>query len=62
MYYCGWDGGGTKTEVCIQHENGETASQSFGPLNVNGSSKETVEKTVREAVNCMHCQPGGLAD
>ena len=62
MYCCGWDGGGTKTEVCVLKENGETASQSFGPLNVNGASRETVEKTVRDAVTYMSCHPGGLEE
>ena len=61
MYYCGWDGGGTKTEVCILNREGKTASQAFGPLNVNGASRETVEKTVRDAVTYMSCQPDGLS-
>ena len=60
MYYCGWDGGGTKTEVCFLRENGETAFQSFGPLNVNGANRETVEKTVRDAVDFMRAQREGL--
>ncbi len=60
MYYCGWDGGGTKTEVCILYENGETVSQSFGPLNANGASRETVEKSVRDAVNYMVSLPDSL--
>ena len=62
MYCCGWDGGGTKTEVCVLNENGGTASQAFGPLNANGASRETVEKTVRDAVDFMRCQPVGLTD
>ncbi|MBR3741524.1 MAG: ATPase [Clostridia bacterium] len=62
MYCCGWDGGGTKTEVCVLKESGETASQSFGPLNVNGVSREKVEKTVRDAVAYMSSQPGGLEE
>ena len=60
MYYCGWDGGGTKTEVCILNREGKTASQAFGPLNVNGASRETVEKTVRDAVEYMASQQEGL--
>lgn len=60
MYYCGWDGGGTKTEVCILNREGKTASQAFGPLNVNGASRETVEKTVRDAVTYMRAQEEGL--
>ena len=60
MYFCGWDGGGTKTEICILHKNGETASQSFGPLNANGASRETVEKTVRDSIEYMRFQQEGL--
>ncbi len=60
MYYCGWDGGGTKTEVCILKQDGNTASQAFGPLNVNGASRETVEKTVRDAVKYMRARQEGL--
>lgn len=60
MYCCGWDGGGTKTEVCVLDENGGTASRSFGPLNVNGASRDTVEKTVGDAVHYMRMSPGGL--
>ncbi|MBQ6256206.1 MAG: ATPase [Clostridia bacterium] len=60
MYYCGWDGGGTKTEVCFLRENGEMVSQSFGPLNLSGASRETVEKTVRDAVEAMRCRQEGL--
>ncbi len=60
MYCCGWDGGGTKTEVCVLDEKNETASRTFGPMNVNGASRETVEKTVRDAVGFMGGQPGGM--
>ena len=60
MYCCGWDGGGTKTEVCILNHGGETVSQSFGPLNANGASRETVEKTVRDAVDYMRALREGL--
>ncbi len=61
MYCCGWDGGGTKTEVCVQYQGGETASQTFGPLNINGASRETVEKTVRDAVQFMRGRTGSLS-
>ena len=60
MYCCGWDGGGTKTEVCVLNDKNEAESKSFGPVNVNGASLETVENTVRDAVNYMRGQPGGL--
>lgn len=60
MYYCGWDGGGTKTEVCILGPDGqEQACASFGPLNVNGAALETVAQTARDCVAFMASQPGG---
>ena len=60
MWYCGWDGGGTKTEVCVLDESGkETARRSFGPLNPNGTDPEVIRETVREAVAFMGTQPGG---
>ena len=59
MWYCGWDGGGTKTEVCVIDDNGkEISRQSFGPLNPNGTDPELVRQTVREAVAFMRKQPG----
>ncbi|MBQ9210781.1 MAG: ATPase [Clostridia bacterium] len=62
MWYCGWDGGGTKTEVLILSEGGEVlADQSFGPLNPNGASREKVKESIREAVAFMQGQPGGEA-
>ena len=40
-YVCGWDGGGTKTEVLCLSLNGETlADAAFGPLNLNGADVE----------------------
>lgn len=62
MWYAGWDGGGTKTEVCITDESGrETACRFFGPLNPNGVNAEKVRETVRDAVRFMSEQPGGQA-
>lgn len=61
-YYCGWDGGGTKTEVCLMNEYGAVIdSRAFGPLNINGASQDTVRQSVRDAVAYMACQEGGLA-
>ena len=38
MLYCGWDGGGTKTEVCLQDETGRTVSSAvYVRLNPNGA-------------------------
>ena len=63
MYYCGWDGGGTKTEVYAVDENGQTlADRCFGPLNPNGASQEKIMDTAREAIHFMASLPGGLED
>ena len=62
MYYCGWDGGGTKTGVCLLDGAGRVLGEAaFGPLNPNGASRETVLQTVGEAISYMKKQPGGLA-
>ena len=61
MYYCGWDGGGSSTKVLAIGESGNVIKESvFGPLNPNGSSRETVQKTVSDAVQWMALLPGGL--
>lgn len=62
MLYCGWDGGGTKTEVCLTDEAGRTLSSAvFGPLNPNGADPELVRKTVRQCVDYMAEQAGSLS-
>ena len=54
MIYVGWDGGGTKTEVCLTDEAGRPlARETFGPLNPNGADRIRVEETVREALAFM---------
>ena len=61
-YVCGWDGGGTKTEVLCLSLNGETlADAAFGPLNLNGADPERICATIRDSVAFMASQPGGLA-
>jgi N-acetylglucosamine kinase-like BadF-type ATPase len=61
MLYCGWDGGGTKTEVCLADESGRVqASAVFGPLNPNGASRDQVLETVRQGVRYMAEAAGGL--
>lgn len=61
QYFAGWDGGGTKTEVLITDAQGnEICRGVFGPLNVNGAGKEKVLSTVRDCVDFMAKQPGGL--
>lgn len=62
MYYCGWDGGGSKTTVCILNSEGQPiAGAAFGPLNGNGVSSAQVEATVHDALSFMAAQPDGLA-
>ena len=57
--YCGWDGGGTKTEICLTDEAGrKMASAVFGPLNPNGASPEQVYATVQDGVHYMKEQAG----
>ncbi len=61
MWYAGWDGGGTKTEVCVLNDAGEIMTgESFGPLNPNGSSREQVMRTIHDAMDWMKTLPGGL--
>ena len=60
MWYGGWDGGGTKTRVRIEDQEGRLlAEQDFGPLNPNGAEPERVRATVGDAVSFMARQPGG---
>lgn len=62
-YFCGWDGGGTKTAVCLTDNEGRViAESSFGPLNLNGASESTVRETVEQCLTFMSAQPGGLSD
>lgn len=61
MYYCGWDGGGSKTKAFALTSNGEKIGEAvFGPLNLNGANLETVEKTVHDGVQWMASLSGGL--
>ena len=62
MYYCGLDGGGTKTALCAMDREGNVISEaSFGPMNLNGSDPETVRHTVRDILAFMAAHlPGGL--
>lgn len=60
-YYCGWDGGGTKTQVLCVNEAGQViGDQSFGPININGATRERVRQSVRDGVAFMASMPGGL--
>ena len=60
MIYCGWDGGGTKTEVCLLDDTGRTKTAVFGPLNPNGATRDRVPETVKDCVNYMKEQAGSL--
>lgn len=52
--FAGWDGGGTATGVACVDAAGNTLAESrFGPLNLNGSDEETIEKTVRDCLAWM---------
>ncbi len=63
MLYCGWDGGGTKTEVCLTDEAGRTlASASFGPLNPNGASRDQISETVKQCILYMKEHAGSLSE
>lgn len=60
-YYCGWDGGGTKTEVlCVNAAFETIGNVCFGPMNVNGAGKERVGQSVRDCMAFMAGLPGGL--
>ncbi len=49
MYVLGIDGGGTKTEaVMMGSDRKEIARFSSGPINFNGSDKETIGRSIRE--------------
>ena len=61
MLYCGWDGGGTKTEVAMVDDHGTpVATESFGPLNINGADSAHVRDTIASALRFMSRQWGGL--
>lgn len=61
QYFCGWDGGGTKTEVLCVNAAGQTiGNDSFGPLNINGAGRERVGQSIRDCMAFMAGLPGGL--
>ena len=54
MYYCGWDGGGSKTEVSVTNQNGDIiAEATFGALNSNGTTIEIINETIEKAIAFM---------
>ena len=59
-YYCGWDGGGTKTEVLCVSESGLTiGNECFGPMNINGAGKERVGQSIRD---CLAIGTAGVSN
>ncbi len=61
MYYCGWDGGGSKTEVlCCDEAGRQIGRAAFGALNINGAPRERVAQTIADAITYMAGMPGGL--
>ncbi len=58
QFLCAWDGGGTKTEVILEGTDREV--RRFGPLNLNGNSREQVRDTVAHSLQFMKDQSGGL--
>lgn len=54
MYYCGWDGGGSKTKVCIIDQQGSIiAEAAFGALNPNGTTIEIINATIENCITFM---------
>ena len=64
MFFCGLDGGGTKTALCILDSNKNVVKEAvFGPMNINGASPDTVRTTIRNALVCISdTLPDGMAD
>ena len=64
MYFCGLDGGGTKTALCILDIDKNIVKESqFGPMNINGSSPDTVRKTIQDVLTFISDSlPNGLSD
>lgn len=61
MFYCGWDGGGTKTRACLLNGTGTQMNEAvFGPLNPNGAAVEIVRQTIRDGVAWLADACGGL--
>jgi N-acetylglucosamine kinase-like BadF-type ATPase len=61
-FYCGWDGGGSKTEVlCVDESGKELARGNFGSLNINGAPEERVAQTIADAIALMR-SAGGLEE
>lgn len=59
MFYCGWDGGASKTEVCVVDEQGVVLGKAnFGPINLNGSSFETAKSTIKNCIDYMNTLGG----
>lgn len=61
QYVVGIDGGGTKTKVNVLFcATGKIVSQSFGAMNLNGTEKSEVEKTIAESLEFIKVACNGL--
>ncbi len=61
-YAAGLDGGGTKTALEARSHDGTVLCRAaFGPMNVNGSTVETVQKSIADAMQFLDTHQGGLA-
>lgn len=60
-YVVGLDGGGTKTAAMVLWPDDSQRTVSFGPLNLNGATQETVAQTLADLCDFLSKLPGGLA-
>ena len=63
MYYCGLDGGGTKTALCaLDQDQRILCEKQFGVLNLNGAKQDSVWNTVRDILLFMESNlPHGIS-
>ncbi len=61
-YAVGLDGGGTKTGLEARAEDGRVLLRAtFGSMNLNSVSEQTVAETLQNCVGALRALPGGLA-
>lgn len=62
-YAVGLDGGGTKTTLEARGEDGRVLLRAtFGSMNLNSASEQTVAATFQDCAEALRGLPGGLAD
>lgn len=60
-FVAGFDGGGTKTAVCIKSLNGKVLARAgYGALNLNGGDEKRIRKTVEEMMEYCGSFAGGF--